>query len=114
MDMQEILSQYNELCEDNDWHVFHTPKNLAAALNVNSAKILEHFQWITEEESFSLARIPDRKQVIGRDLAATFFTIMALANKLNIDLESEIITKLKEDSSTYQGMPEDLDSSIEL
>lgn len=111
MDMQEILSQYNELCEDNDWHVFHTPKNLAAALNVNSAKVLEHFQWVTEEESFTLARIPDRKQTIGRDLATAFFNMMALANKLNINLEDEIINKLNEDSKTYQGMPEDLDAS---
>lgn len=114
MDIQEILSQYNELCEDNDWHVFHTPKNLAAALSVNSAKILEQFQWITEEESFSLARIPDRKQVLGRDLATAFFTMMALANKLNIDLENEIITKLEDDSNTYRGIPEDLESSIQL
>lgn len=113
MDMQEILSQYNELCEDNDWHVFHTPKNLSAALNVNAAKILEHFQWVTEEESFGLARIPDRKKNIGRDLATTFFTTMALANKLNIDLEAEIVAKLKDDAITYQGMPEDMESAEE-
>ncbi|GAA5316750.1 MAG: nucleotide pyrophosphohydrolase [Candidatus Pelagadaptatus aseana] len=107
MDMKELLDRYNDLCEDNDWNVFHTPKNLSAALSVNAAKILEHFQWITEEESFSLARITDRKEIISQELATTFFNILALANKLNIDLESAIINKMDEDSARYQGMPDD-------
>jgi NTP pyrophosphatase (non-canonical NTP hydrolase) len=108
MDMKELLERYNDLCEDNDWNVFHTPKNLSAALNVNAAKILEHFQWITEEESFSLGRIADRKESISQDLAATFFNILALSNKLNIDLEAAILAKMENDAAVYQGMPDDV------
>lgn len=110
MDIKEVLNQYNELCEDNDWHVFHTPKNLASALTVSSAKIMENFQWITEEESFTVSRMPDRKERLGKEMAETFFNLLALSNKLSIDLEKEIIEKLNNDEATYQGVPEDLET----
>jgi len=107
MDISEIRSQYSELCEDNDWNVFHTPKNLASALSVSSAKLLEHFQWITEEESLSLARIPDRKIRLGEELANSFFHLLTLSQKLGINLESVIEEKLSHDEATYQGIPDD-------
>lgn len=109
MDVQEIRSQYSVLCEDNDWNVFHTPKNLATALTVSSAKILEHFQWITEEESLSLARIPDRKVRLSKEIADSFFHLLVLSNKLGIDLEEVVATKLANDTATYQGVPDDFE-----
>ena len=109
MDMKSLLSKYQYLCEDNDWNVFHTPKNLAAALTVNSAKVLEHFQWITEEESFSFALIPDRKALVSRELAETFFNLLAISSKLNIDLEAAILNKLESDTEEHKGIPDDLD-----
>jgi len=108
MDIEEILSCYKDLCEDNDWNVFHTPKNLSAALCVNSAKILEHFQWVTEEESFALGRIPDRKDQITEEIAEAFFHLLSLSNKLGVDLESAILAKAKRDSDLHQGVPDDM------
>lgn len=106
MDLAHILQRYNELCEDNDWQVFHTPKNLASAICVSSAKILDHYQWITEEESLSLARLPQSKEKIEAEIAETFFYLLALANRSGIDLEQAIAAKAERDAEQFQGAPE--------
>ncbi len=110
MDIKETLARYNELCEDNDWQVFHTPKNLASALSVSSARILEHFQWVTEEESITIGRIPERKEKISQEISELFFQLLALSDKLGIDLEQAINSKSERDQDTYQGVPDDFDS----
>lgn len=106
MDLPKILKQYNELCEDNDWQVFHTPKNLASAICVSSAKILEHYQWITEEESLSLARLPNSRDKIEAGIAETFFHLLALANRSGIDLEQAVLKKALKDAEDHQGVPD--------
>ena len=45
---QLTLRQFEE---ERDWVKFHSPKNLASALSVEAAELLEHFQWLTEGES---------------------------------------------------------------
>lgn len=109
MNIQDVLDRYNELCEDNDWQVFHTPKNLASALSVSSAKILEHFQWVTEEESFTLGRIPEPKEKISREVAELFFHLLALTNKLGINLEEAIEEKSNRDKAIHKGVPDEFE-----
>ena len=107
MDLQQILAQYNTLCEDNDWQVFHTPKNLASAISVSSGKILEHYQWITEEESLNLARLPNSREKIEKGIAETFFYLLALANRSGINLEQAVLKKAEQDAENYQGAPDE-------
>ena len=108
MDLEQLLSQYNDLCEDNDWQVYHTPKNLASAITVQAAKILEHFQWVTEEESLSLGLIPAQKKNITEGISSTFFLLLALANKTGINLEQAIKDKAARDKQQHQGIPDEL------
>lgn len=106
MDLKHILKQYNDLCEDNDWQVFHTPKNLASAVCVSAGKILQHYQWITEEESITVGRIAKSRETIEHEIAETFFYLLALANRTGIDLEQAIIKKAENDAQNYQGAPD--------
>ena len=53
----EILSrELNTFVDERDWHQYHTPKNLAIALAVEVAEIMEIFQWLTAEQSINLDR----------------------------------------------------------
>ena len=47
--MNDLADQVREFADARDWHQFHSPKNLAMALAVEAAELLEHFQWLTEE-----------------------------------------------------------------
>lgn len=107
MNLQQLLDQYNELCEDNDWQVYHTPKNLASAVTVQAAKILEHYQWVTEEESLSLGLIPDRKAEIAEEISSTFYLLLALANKSGINMEEAILAKAQKDHEQHKGIPDE-------
>ncbi len=109
MDLEKLLQQYNDLCEDNDWQVFRTPKNLSSALCVAAARILTHYQWVTEEESLSLGLIPKRKAEIADEIGETFFLLLALANKTGIDLEQAILQKAEKNQRLYAGGPDQPD-----
>ena len=109
MDLDKVLEQYNQLCEDNDWQVFRTPKNLSSALCVSAAEILAHYQWVTEEESLSLGLIPKRKADIADKIGDTFFLLLALANKTGIDLEQAVLHKAEKNRQLHTAMPDNLE-----
>lgn len=107
MDLKQIIQQYNNLCEDNDWQVFHTPKNLASAISVSAGKLLDHYQWLTEEESLNLARLPNSRAQLEEGITETFFYLLALATRSGIDLEQAVQAKAERDAIAYQGAPDD-------
>ena len=49
-DLEFLRDQLGTFASDRDWDKFHSPKNLAAALTVEAAELLEHFQWLTKAE----------------------------------------------------------------
>lgn len=66
-----------------DWQQFHTPKNLAMALSVEAAELLEHFQWLTPEQSSRLDR--KRKRAVEDEIADVLLYLTRLADVLEID-----------------------------
>ena len=65
--MQELIKKLRVFAIERDWEQFHSPKNLAMALSVEVAEILEHFQWLTEDQSLNLDKttLDKVKQEIG-------------------------------------------------
>jgi dCTP diphosphatase len=52
--VNDLRSDIKAFIEERDWEQFHSPKNLAMALSVEVAEVVEHFQWLTEEQSKNL------------------------------------------------------------
>ena len=52
--MEELIRKLREFAAERDWEQFHSPKNLSMALAVEVAEIIEHFQWLTQEQSRNL------------------------------------------------------------
>ena len=52
--MKELTEKLRKFADERDWEQFHSPKNLSMALSAEVAEIIEHFQWLTEEESYNL------------------------------------------------------------
>ena len=63
-DLQSLIQALRDFAQARDWEQFHSPKNLACALSVEAAELLEHFQWLTEAQSRDLP--PDKRAEIGR------------------------------------------------
>ena len=72
MDSLSALAQeLRRFVDDRDWNQFHSPKNLTMALAVEVAELLEHFQWLTEEQSHSLS---DEKLAVTRKTLKNYRT----------------------------------------
>jgi len=69
--------------QEREWEQFHSPKNLAAALSVEAAELLEHFQWLTEEQSRSLPDV--KRDAVAEEVADVFLYLLQLSDKLGID-----------------------------
>src|SRR5580700_2057994 len=82
--LEELRSALRTFASDRDWDQFHSPKNLAIALSVEAAELLEHFQWTAEDDPGSLA--PDRHAKVGEEIADVLLYLVRLADKLNINL----------------------------
>jgi NTP pyrophosphatase (non-canonical NTP hydrolase) len=78
--LQEALRAF---AAERDWDQFHSPKNLAAALSVEAAELLEHFQWLTEEQSRALPEA--KREAVATEIADVLLYLLRLADKLGID-----------------------------
>ena len=104
-DGSTTVSQLKALVEsfvtERDWHVFHRPKNLSMALAIEAAELMEHFQWLTLEESEAACDEPEQRQAIEEELADVVCYAVALANAARIDLSRAIAQKMKKNAVKY-------------
>lgn len=85
--------------QEREWETFHSPKNLAMALSVEAAELLEHFQWITDAESASLP--PQKLEAVRLELADVLLYLVRLADRLDVDLGKAASDKLRLNAQKY-------------
>lgn len=84
-----------------DWHQFHTPKNLAMSLAIEAAELMEHFQWLTPEQSRQVAADPDKLAAVSDELADVCAYLLAMANELKLDLSTALAEKMAKNEAKY-------------
>ena len=94
--LKERLRQF---AAERDWDKFHSPKNLSMALITEVAELVEHFQWLTEEQSQNLS--PDKLAEIELELADIQIYLVRLADKLHLDLMAAVEKKLALNAQKY-------------
>ncbi|MBM9615049.1 nucleotide pyrophosphohydrolase [Desulfobulbus rhabdoformis] len=90
--VEELTRELRHFAGERDWDRHHTPKNLASALIVEAAELLEHFQWLSQEESQDLA--PEKKKEVAHEIADVFIYLTRLADRLDIDLMAAASEKM--------------------
>ena len=98
-DLDKVKLRLRQFAEARDWDQFHSPKNLSMALSAEVAEIVEHFQWLTEEQSKSLST--EKLSEVGGELADTLIYLVRLADKLDIDLLSVANSKIEINEQKY-------------
>lgn len=98
-ELEQLKIKIRQFAEERDWTQFHSPKNLSMALIAEAAELVEHFQWLTEEQSNNL----DQKQLeqVRQELADILIYLITIAGKLNIDLLDAANRKLEINAKKY-------------
>ncbi|WP_432727045.1 nucleotide pyrophosphohydrolase [Variovorax sp. W6] len=102
-DLQQLTQALRDFAQARDWEQFHSPKNLASALSVEAAELLEHFQWLTEAQSRDLPA--DKRAEIGTEIADVFLYLLQLADKLGIDMIEAARSKMLVNARKYPAPP---------
>lgn len=97
--MDELIGNIRKFAKERDWEKFHSPKNLAMALSVEASEILEHFQWLTQEESRNLS--PEKLAEVKDEIGDVLVYLLNLADKLGIDPIEAAREKMVKNAEKY-------------
>jgi NTP pyrophosphatase (non-canonical NTP hydrolase) len=99
MTLDELRERLRRFAAARDWDQYHSPKNLASALIVEAAELVEHFQWLTEDESKSLP-VAELARV-REEMADVLIYLVRLADKLDVDLLAAAREKMEKNALKY-------------
>ena len=104
-DQTTTLADLRQLIADfvaaRDWNQFHSPKNLSMSLAIEAAELMEHFQWLTIDQSRAIADQPEKRDEVADELADVLCYALALANELAIDVSDAVRRKMIKNEQKY-------------
>jgi NTP pyrophosphatase (non-canonical NTP hydrolase) len=99
--INSIREVVREFVQQRNWEQFHSPKNLSMALAIEAAELMEHFQWLTVEESRGVVQDEAKLAAIGEEIADVFCYTLAMVNELNLDLTNIFTKKMERNRAKY-------------
>ena len=103
--IKQISDDLKKFAIARDWEQFHTPKNLSMALIAETAELIEHFQWLTPEQSKSITG--EKLKDISHEMADIFIYLLRMAEQMDIDLVTATREKMAINEARF---PADKDS----
>ncbi|MHB8534924.1 MAG: nucleotide pyrophosphohydrolase [Sulfuricaulis sp.] len=97
--LDDLKKRLREFARERDWEQFHSPKNLSMALIVEAAELVEHFQWLTQEQSRNLPGKTLRE--VEQEMADVFIYLNRMADLLGIDLMDAARRKMELNAQKY-------------
>lgn len=97
--LDELRAALRVFAAERDWEQFHLPKNLAMALIVEAAELVEHFQWLTPAQSAALT--PDQRHGVGEEVADVLLYLIRLADVLGIEPVEAARAKMVKNARKY-------------
>ena len=94
--LRDVVRQF---VDERDWDQFHTPKNLSAALIVEAAELLEHFQWLERGDAAELGAV--KLVQVRHEMADVLMYLIQLADKLDVDLHAAVLEKMVLNRAKY-------------
>jgi dCTP diphosphatase len=97
--LTELRDTLRAFAAERDWDQYHSPKNLASALAVEAAELLECFQWLTEDQSRTLP--PEEREKVRHEMADVLNYLVRLADKLDVNLLEAAREKIELNAQKY-------------
>jgi dCTP diphosphatase len=99
--LENVKTLVQKFVKERDWNQFHSPKNLSMSIAIEAAELMEHFQWLTIDQSRAAINQPEKVTAIAEEVSDVICYALALANELKIDLASSIQQKMSKNALKY-------------
>ena len=96
-----LKQEVQAFIDERDWQQFHSPKNIAMSIAIESAELMELFQWDTTEQSNDALRNEELRNEIKHELADIFSYVLDMAHVLHIDISESLMDKLQKNREKY-------------
>ena len=97
--LDDLNERLSEFARERDWEQFHSVKNLSMALTVEAGELMEHFQWLTQEQSNHLSA--GKLEEVEQEMADILIYLVRIASKLDVDLLSAAQKKMNINEEKY-------------
>ncbi|MGW1432664.1 nucleotide pyrophosphohydrolase [Streptomyces sp. NPDC002431] len=101
LDVQTLQRRLAAFAAARGWEPYHTPKNLAAALSVEAAELLEIFQWLTPEQSARVMERPETAHRVADEVADVLAYLLQFCEVLGIDALVALSEKIDRNESRF-------------
>lgn len=99
--IHELKTLVKDFVAARQWEQFHSPKNLSMSLAIEAAELMEHFQWLTTDESRAVGQKAAQLSEVGEELADVLAYALALANVLQLDIATIMRAKMVKNERKY-------------
>lgn len=97
----QLRQEMAHFVAERDWEQFHDPKNLAMSIAIESAELMEHFQWLTSAEARDVLKYPEEMGEIADELSDIVSFVLSFANRCGIDITEALRKKMEANRRKY-------------
>lgn len=97
--LETLKTKLRQFVDERDWHQFHSPKNMSMCIAIEAAELMEHFQWVTTQESFEV--LEKKRQDVEHEVADVAIVLLMFCQENNIDLAKAIEKKMQLNAQKY-------------
>lgn len=98
-DIKDLMEKVIKFRDARNWQQFHKYKDMALSLVLESAEVMEHFQWKNDKELEDYVK--EHKKEIGDELADVLYWVLLMSNDLDIDIIESFNKKMEENEKKY-------------
>ena len=99
--LEQLKQQIQEFCEARDWDQFHNPKDLAIGISTESAELLEHFRFKSDDEIKEMISNTQKRNEISEEMADILFFLLRMAQMYDFDLSTALNDKMTKNEVNY-------------
>lgn len=99
--LADLRREVQAFVDEREWRQFHSPKNLAMSIAIESAELMEHFQWLENAEAKAVRDKPETMQEVREELADILCFALSFANALEIDVSTALREKMVKNAAKY-------------
>ncbi|MEK9505552.1 nucleotide pyrophosphohydrolase [Gaopeijia maritima] len=108
--LRALTARLHAFAAARDWDQWHTPKNLAMALIVEAAELVEQYQWLTPEQASEHTNSEEGRAAVADELADIAIYLIRLSDVVGIDLEEAILAKIERNETRFPPAAKDDDA----